>query len=163
MNELKRRWLQISPRERRLVVGCVLLLILWLCYYALWLPWQQQTEQWQRTLAREKGTVEWMLQQAPRLREQGARPMPQGESLSLSATVTRSAAVQGLNITRLQPQGERLAVTLEPSDFNLLMQWLTQLEQQYRVRIVAFEVAAQANKPGWVMVNKLMLERSDGR
>ncbi|OMQ20037.1 type II secretion system protein GspM [Serratia oryzae] len=163
MNELKRRWLQISPRERRLVVGCGLLLILWLCYYALWLPWQQQTEQWQRTLAREKGTVEWMLQQAPRLREQGARPMPQGESLSLSATVTRSAAVQGLNITRLQPQGERLAVTLEPSDFNLLMQWLTQLEQQYRVRIVAFEVAAQANKPGWVMVNKLMLERSDGR
>lgn len=162
MNELKRRWLQISPRERGLLLGCGVLLTLCLCYYALWQPWQQQAEQWQRTIAREQGTVAWMLQQAPRLREQTARPTP-GESLSLSATVTRSAAAQGINITRLQPQGERLAVTLEPSDFNLLMQWLTQLEQQYRVRIVAFEVAVQANKPGWVTINKLMLERSDGR
>ncbi|MHA7846000.1 type II secretion system protein GspM [Serratia sp. D1N4] len=162
MNELKRRWQQVSPRERGLVVGCGVLIILSLCYYALWQPWQQQAEQWQRTIAREKSTVEWMTQQAPRLREQGVRQV-QGEPLSLSATVTRSAAVKGMNITRLQPQGERLAVTLEPSDFNPLMQWLTQLEQQYQVRIVALEVTALVNKPGWVTVNKLTLERSDGR
>lgn len=162
MNELKRRWLQISSRERGLVLGCGVLLILCLCYYALWLPWQQQAEQWQRTIVREKGTVAWMTEQAPRLREQGARPVT-GEPLSLSATVTRSAAAQGMNITRIQPQGERLAVTLEPSDFNQLMRWLTQLEQQYRVQIVALDVAAQSAKPGWVAVNKLMLERSDGR
>ncbi|AHG18851.1 hypothetical protein Z042_03925 [Chania multitudinisentens RB-25] len=162
MNELKRRWLQISPRERGLVVGCGVLLIVSLCYYALWLPWQQQAEQWQRTIAREKGTVEWMLQQAPRLQQQAARPMPE-ETLSLSATVTRSAAAQGINITRLQPQGERLALTLEPSDFNALMQWLTQLEQQQGIRIAAFEVAAQPRTPGWVVVNKLVLERHDGR
>jgi general secretion pathway protein M len=162
MNELKRRWQQVSPRERWLVLGCGALLILCLCYYAFWLPWQQQAEQWQRTIAREKSTVEWMAHQAPRLREQSARPA-QEEPLSLSATVTRSAVAQGMNITRLQPQGERLAVTLEPSDFNQLMRWLTQLEKQYHVQIVAFEVAAQANKPGWVTVNKLTLERSDGR
>ncbi|MFC0228500.1 type II secretion system protein GspM [Serratia aquatilis] len=162
MNELKRRWLQFSPRERLLLLGCGVLMIVSLCYYTLWQPWQQRAEQWQRTIAREKGTVEWMTQQAPRLRQQTPRPL-QDESLSLSATVTRSATAQGIGIARIQPQGERLAVTLEAGDFNRLMLWLTQLEQQYRVRVVALDVAAQPGKPGWVAVNKLMLERRNGR
>ena len=115
MNELKHRWLQLSLRERGLVLGCGVLVIVSLCYYALWLPWQQQASQWQRTIAREKNTVEWMLQQAPRLRLQGAQPIEE-TSLSLSARVAQSAAAQNMNITRMQPQGERLAVTLEPGD-----------------------------------------------
>ncbi|WON76407.1 type II secretion system protein M [Serratia sp. UGAL515B_01] len=162
MNELKRRWLQISPRERGLLLGCGVLIVLSLCYYTLWQPWQQRAEQWQHTISREKDTVEWMSQQAPRLRQQTPPPV-QGEPISLSATVTRSASAQGIIIARIQPQGERLAVTLEPSDFNRLMLWLTQLERQYRIRILAFDVAAKPEKPGWVAVNKLMLEHSDGR
>ncbi|TQI80027.1 general secretion pathway protein M [Serratia fonticola] len=162
MNELKRRWRQLSLREQGLVLGCCALVIVSLCYSLLWLPWQQQASQWQRTIAREKSTVEWMLQQAPRLRQQGSRPAVD-ISQSLSATVAQSAAARKMNITRLQPQGERLAVTLEPSDFNTLMQWLTQLEQQHRVRIVALEVAMRPEQPGWVTVNKLTLERHDER
>lgn len=162
MNELKRRWSQLNPRERALLLSCGVLMMMSLCYYALWQPWQQRAEQWQRTIAREKGTVEWMHQQAPRLRQQTPRPVPD-ETLSLSATVTRSASAQGIGIARIQPQGERLAVTLEAGDFNRLMLWLTQLEQQHRVRVLALDVAAQPGKPGWVAVNKLMLERSDGR
>lgn len=88
---------------------------------------------------------------------------PIQEPLSLSARVAQSAAAQNMNITRMQPQGERLAVTLEPGDFNALMLWITQLEKRYSVRIVALEVAMRPDKPGWVTVNKLMLERSDGR
>lgn len=162
MNELKHRWLQLSLRERGLVLGCGVLVIVSLCYYALWLPWQQQASQWQRTIAREQNTVEWMLQQAPRLRQQETQPI-QETSLSLSARVAQSAAAQNMNITRMQPQGERLAVMLEPGDFNALMLWITQLEKRYSVRIVALEVAMRPDKPGWVTVNKLMLERSDGR
>lgn len=160
MNELKRRWLQLSLREQGLVLGCGVWVIVSLCYSLLWLPWQQQVSQWQRTIAREKSTVEWMLQQAPRLRQQGSRPTVD-TSQSLSATVAQSAAARKMNITRLQPQAERLAVTLEPSDFNTLMQWLTQLEQQHRVRIVALEVAMRPEQPGWVTINKLTLERHD--
>ncbi|PVZ84716.1 type II secretion system protein M [Serratia sp. S1B] len=161
MNELKRRWLQLQPREQGLLLGCGALLIISLCYYALWLPWQKQTEQWQRTITREKSTVEWMQQQAPRLRQPQTRSAPD-ESLSLSAAVAQSAAAQNINISRLQPQGTGLAVTLEPSDFNQLMLWLSRLEQQYHVQIVALDVTAIANKPGWVTVNKLMLDRNNG-
>lgn len=64
---------------------------------------------------------------------------------------------------RLQPQGERLAITLVAGDFNRLMQWLTQLEQQYRVHIVALDVSAQENRPGGVNINSLVLEGKAGR
>jgi general secretion pathway protein M len=161
MNELKQRWQQFSQRERGLMVGCGVLLMLCLGYYALWQPWQQQAAEWQRTIAREQNTVAWMAQQAPRLSQQTPRSTPV-EARSLSATITSSAAAQSIQITRLQPQGERLAVTLEPNDFDALMQWLTQLEQQYSVHILAFEVVAQADKPGWVTVDKLVLEHSSG-
>lgn len=161
MNELKHRWLQLSLRERGLVLGCGVLVIVSLCYYVLWLPWQQQASQWQRTIAREKTRWNGCCS---RLRACANRAQPiQETSLSLSARVAQSAAAQNMNITRMQPQGERLAVTLEPGDFNALMLWLTQLEKRYSVRIVALEVAMRPDKPGWVTVNKLMLERSDGR
>lgn len=164
MSELQRRWRQISLRERVLLIGCGGLMLLSLCYYALWQPWQQQSAQRQRAIDREKQTVDWMQQQAPRLRQQGSRPpLQKGESLSLSALTARSAAVQGLNITRLQPQGERLAVTLDNSDFNQLMRWLTDLEQNSGVKVFALEVTALPRTPGWVAVNKLTLERRDER
>lgn len=52
--------------------------------------------------------------------------------------------------------GERLAVTLAPVEFNALMQWLTQLERRNRIRTVVFDVVAQGNQPGYVMVNRLV-------
>lgn len=161
MNKLKGRWRQISSRERGLILGCSTLLILCMGYYVLWQPWIQQAVKWRNTITREKDTVEWMLQQAPRLQMQKVRSQ-QGKSFSLSAMVARTSSAQGLTITRLQPHGEQLTVTLSPGEFNLLMQWLTQLEQQYHIRIVALDVAAQANKPGWITVNRLILERKEG-
>ncbi|MEG0868826.1 MAG: type II secretion system protein M [Hafnia sp.] len=158
MNKFKGRWQQISARERGLILGGSTLLILCMGYYMLWQPWIQQAQQWRNTIAREKDTVEWMLQQAPRIQAQEPAPQ-QGKSFSLSAVAARSALEQGLTINRLQPHGEQLTVSLAPGDFNLLMHWLTQLELQYRIRIVALDVAAQVNKPGWITINRLILER----
>ncbi|EEQ2290606.1 type II secretion system protein M, partial [Escherichia coli] len=67
----------------------------------------------------------------------------------------------GVSVTRLQPQGERLAVTLAPVEFNALMQWLTQLERRHRIRTMVFDVAAQGNPPGQVTVNRLVLSQDD--
>ena len=159
MNELKKRLQQLSSRERRLLTGGGGLLIVRLGYYALWNPWQLREEKWRNIIAREKNTVEWMKQQAPRLQIQ-KDSVQQDESLSLSATVAGSSSSYGVVITRLQPQGKHLSVTLAPGEFNHLMQWLTQLELQHHIHIVAFDVVAQDNKPGWVVVNRLILTRN---
>ena len=162
MNTFKRYWQQLSLRERALVLGGGGLAVACLFYYILWLPWRQQAAQWQRTIADEKSTIERMLQLAPRIRQQDTRPLSaRDENLSVSAVVTQSAAAQGASITRIQPQGQQLAITLEPGDFNGFMHWLITLEQQHRIHITALEVAAYRDKPGWVAVNKLTLERKD--
>ncbi|HHT0304124.1 TPA: type II secretion system protein GspM [Raoultella planticola] len=162
MNKLKNRWYQMSLRERWLITGGSVLLILCMGYYTLWQPWQQQAEKWRNTIAREKNTVEWMQRQVPRLQAQVDNPQL-GQPLSLSATVASTSSAHGQTIIRLQPQGERLAITLVAGDFNRLMQWLTQLEQQYRVHIVALDVSAQENRPGGVNINSLVLEGKAGR
>lgn len=160
MNELKKRLQQLSLRERGLVTGGIVLFIACLGYYAIWNPWQLREEKWWNIIAREKSTVEWMKQQAPRLQTKKNR-VKKDESLSLSAIVAGSSSSYGVAITRLQPQGEQLIVTLAPCEFNLLMQWITQLELQHYIHIVAFDVTAQDNKAGWVTVNRLILTRNE--
>lgn len=163
MNELRKRLQQISSLEGSLLTGCVALLTVIFVYYGLWQPWLLREDKWRATAAREKSTVEWMKQQAPNIRRQEPGMPQQGEPLSLSAAVARTSTAYGVSVSRLQPQGERLAVTLAPVEFNALMQWLTQLERRHRIRTVVFDVSAQSNSPGQVTVNRLLLSRDDAK
>ena len=150
MNELKKRLQYISPRERRLLTGCVALLVVAFVYYVLWQPWLVREDKWRTVVAREKNTVEWMKQQIPSIKKWEASTPEPGEPLGLSAAVTQTSSAY-----------ERLAVTLAPVEFNALMQWLTQLERRHRIRTVVFDVVAQGNQPGYVTVNRLVLSQDD--
>ncbi|EFE9718802.1 type II secretion system protein M, partial [Escherichia coli] len=46
MNELKKRLQYVSPRERRLLIGCVALLVVVFVYYVLWQPWLIREDKW---------------------------------------------------------------------------------------------------------------------
>ncbi len=161
MNELKKRLQYISPRERRLLTGCVALLVVAFVYYVLWQPWLVREEQWRTVVAREKNIVEWMRQQIPSIKKWEASMSEQGEPLGLSTAVTQTSVAYGVSVIRLQPQGNRLIVTLAPVEFNALMQWITQLECRHRIRTVVFDVVAQGNQPGYVAVNRLVLSSED--
>ncbi|MEH2921073.1 type II secretion system protein GspM [Samsonia erythrinae] len=162
MNGLRQRWLAMSRRERLLTVACAALLLLSFLYYAILQPWQWRTAQWERTISREKQTVVWMQKQAA--------VMPQGNQaqadvsqrdVSLPILVSQSTQRYGLNIVRLQPQSHQVSVLLAQSDFNRLMRWLNELEQQNGVRVVSLDVNAVEQAPGSVEVTRLLLERMD--
>lgn len=72
----------------------------------------------------------------------------------------REAASHGLAVARLQPQGKRLQVTLQPCTFQALMAWLDAPAMR-GVNAVSLSVTGQPSRPGWVMVNHLLLERDD--
>lgn len=77
MNELKKRLQYISPRERRLLTGCVALLVVAFVYYVLWLPWLVREDKWRTVVAREKNTVEWMKQQISSIKKwEASTPEP---------------------------------------------------------------------------------------
>ncbi|MBT9186148.1 type II secretion system protein M [Pectobacterium punjabense] len=162
MNELRQRWQAMSPRERQLMVVCAAMLLLCLMYYAIVQPWQLREELWERTISREQQTVNWMQKQAPLIpRENQAQGENSQRETSLPILISQSTQRYGLSVVRLQPQGNQASVTLAQSDFNSLLRWLSELEQQNGVRVVSLDVNAVEQSPGMVDVTRLMLERSD--
>lgn len=159
MHNLMTLWQQRTRRERHLLLGMGVMLIIGLVYYALWQPWQSRETQWRQTLTREQASLQWMRQQTPllqQLRQQKSPAAPQEPSTVLM----REAARHGIAIVRLQPQGARLGLSVQPADFQALMAWLDALGQA-GMTTVTLTVAAVAQQPGRVTVTTLVLERSD--
>ena len=159
MHNLMTLWQQRTRRERHLLLGMGVMLIIGLVYYALWQPWQSRETQWRQTLTREQASLQWMRQQTPllqQLRQQKSPAAPQEPS----TVIMREAARHGLTIVRLQPQGARLGLSVQPADFQALMAWLDALGQA-GMTTVTLTVAAVAQQPGRVTVTTLVLERSD--
>ncbi|HIH5061046.1 TPA: type II secretion system protein GspM [Klebsiella oxytoca] len=159
MHNLMTLWQQRTRRERHLLLGMGVMLIIGLVYYALWQPWQSRETQWRQTLTREQASLQWMRQQSPllqQLRQQKSPAAPQEPS----TVIMREAARHGIAIVRLQPQGARLGLSVQPADFQALMAWLDALGQA-GMTTVTLTVAAVAQQPGRVTVTTLVLERSD--
>ncbi|EIX9036306.1 type II secretion system protein GspM [Klebsiella oxytoca] len=159
MHNLMTLWQQRTRRERHLLLGMGVMLIIGLVYYALWQPWQSRETQWRQTLTREQASLQWMRQQTPllqQLRQQKSPAAPQEPS----TVIMREAARHGIAIVRLQPQGARLSLSVQPADFQALMAWLDALGQA-GMTTVTLTVAAVAQQPGRVTVTTLVLERSD--
>jgi general secretion pathway protein M len=74
---------------------------------------------------------------------------------SLDQLVNRSARQLGLTINRLQPQNNKLNVTLEHAKFNLVLQWLAQLQQQYGLTLDSVDFRADSTA-GMVRVRVLL-------
>ena len=80
MHNLMTLWQQRTRRERHLLLGMGVMLIIGLVYYALWQPWQSRETQWRQTLTREQASLQWMRQQTPllqQLRQQKSPAAPQ--------------------------------------------------------------------------------------
>ena len=152
-------WRQRTPSEQRLLLGLTGLLAACAFWYGLWQPWRAREAQWRQTLAREQASLQWMRQQTPLLRQLRNQKPPTAPE-EPSTVIMRDAARHGLTIVRLQPQGSRLSLTVQPADFQALMAWLDALGQA-GMTTATLAVTAVAQQPGWVTINTLVLERSD--
>jgi general secretion pathway protein M len=159
MHNLLALWQQRTRRERHLLLGMGVMLLIGLVYYALWQPWQNRETQWRQTLAREQASLQWMRQQTPLL-ERFSQQKPLTSQEDPSTVIMREAGRHGIAIVRLQPQGARLSLTVQPAEFQALIAWLDTLGQA-GMTTTTLAVTAVAQQPGWVTVNTLVLERSD--
>ena len=110
-------------------------------------------------LVKEQASLRWMTEQAPRLQQLSQQPAPAAKE-ALTALVMREAASHGLTVIRLQPQGKRLQITLQPCAFQALIDWLDAPAMR-GVNAISLSVTGQPSRPDWVTVNHLLLERDD--
>lgn len=141
-------WRQRTPSEQRLLLGLTGLLAACAFWYGLWQPWRAREAQWRQTLVKEQASLRWMTEQAPRLQQLSQQPAPAAKE-ALTALVMREAASHGLTVIRLQPQGKRLQITLQPCAFQALIDWLERSGDARRQRNLAVrDRAAVATRLG---------------
>ncbi len=152
---------QLPPRDRMMLVGAAGAAVL-LLYLSLWLPWQRDLSRLRTAVPQQKVQLAQMRVQAMeinQLRASGRMPMSGG---NLLANLEQSATASGIRarITRMEPDGASGArLSLDGVDFNALIGWLANLQNQGGVRI---EKAVFEAQPAVGTVNARLTLRGAG-
>lgn len=131
------------------VVGTALVVV------ALWQPLRSVRQGLTDQIARHERAL-LMLQEQP----EAASPVAATATLderSLNVIVTESSAAFQLTIRRLEPEGNRIRVSLEDATFDALVLWLESLWGDHGLRVNEIEVSRRP-APGIVNAT-LTLER----
>jgi len=146
------RWYQgREPQERPIIAGLAAVVVLSLFWLLIWKPladWQELSE---NRYSNALDTWEWVQANEARARQAagGNGPATAREG-SLLPLITRLANSRGLTLSRLQPEADgAVSVVLQAQPFNLMLQWLDDLQQQHSVVVQRVSLDAEGN-PGLI-------------
>jgi len=146
------RWYQSrEPQERPVIAGLAAVALLSLVWLLFWKPLADWQEVSRNRYSNAHETWEWVQANEARAREaaRGAGPTS-GREGSLLPLITRLANSRGLTLSRLQPEADgAVSVVLQAQPFNLLLQWLDDLERQHSVVVQRVSLDAEG-RPGLV-------------
>ena len=147
------QWLDgLAPRERNLVYAAAGLLAVALVYLIVVLPVTTAAKHRAARIEQKSADLAWMRQVAPQVAAASAAGDATAGGESLVVLVDRTGREAGLGgaIRDQSPSGEHaLRLRLEAAQFDVLVVWLTNLQQQYGVRVEAATIDA-AGAPGLV-------------
>ncbi|MBY5923518.1 type II secretion system protein GspM [Ferrimonas balearica] len=151
-------WSDRTDQEQRLLTLLAPVLVIGLFYWLIWAPISNGLDQAERAVQAERMNLSQIKENASRYvsLQRGSSNRPGGGNLS--QIVSRTAASAGLTIARMQPQGDNLQLWLEDTQFEKLMAWLAELQQQNGVNVEALDITA-ANDPGLIQVRRLQLSQ----
>lgn len=155
MHAIEKHFTRLNKKEQLLVIGCGVLLLLYLLYYLLWSPISSQHEglQTQRQQAHlQLREVTLLAQKYRELIKTGT-----GESapkqINLSKVADSSATAHQLQIKRYQPSALGGAqVRFENVAFGGLVGWLHEMEAVHKVSIQDISITG-ASDSGLVNVS----------
>lgn len=150
---------QLAPREQRLILLALPLLVVMLGWAFVWHPLAEGRKEWRERSAQLAGDVAWMRQAVP---VTGASTAQAREGLgprSLLAVTDSSLREAGLGPTlrRIEPATERrVRVWFEQASFDAVVGWLEGLDQRYGVQVA--EIAANRRDGAGIVDVRLTLE-----
>ncbi|WP_371194338.1 type II secretion system protein GspM [Glaciecola sp. SC05] len=155
MQALKQWFLQLSERERILVVAASAVSIVVLFYYLVWSPLHQAVDTQSAALENDRKLLVWVQEQSSRAQMLQSTGQQSSFSGSLTQLVNQTTREANILVSRLQPQGEELQVWIDQVPFNSLMRWLADLEQ--RGVVILQSDFSETNEDGFVQVRRLQL------
>ncbi|WP_371318787.1 type II secretion system protein GspM [Pseudomonas gingeri] len=118
---LTQRWQGLGLRDRRMLIGLAVFLLVVTLFSAVWQPAQQRLERGER-LYQQRLLLAAEVQRAQPVHQHST------PSRSLSTRLSETVAAAGLELQQLDQDGQSLRVTLGGNALALL-QWLDQTEQ----------------------------------
>jgi general secretion pathway protein M len=137
-------WNRLQPRERNMLAIGAIVCAISLAWAFVWHPLSRARTDAHTRVERARDDVAWMRSmtaQANELHTQGARGHAERQGKSLLALADASARAAGLSgaLKRVEPTGGNgVRVSFEVANFDMLVEWLSQLARDYGVRVSDF-------------------------
>ncbi len=158
-------WLSRQPRERWVLGGSGVVLLMVLLYLLVWEPWHHNMQRLRSDVAALGADLVWMQQAAVQLRQvQGtgrttATSTPRS-GMALATQTEQAARAAGLDtaLRRIEPQSDgRLRLWLEQVGFATLLPWLIDLRYEQGVYIDDIQLERSNSLQGDVVNARLTL------
>ncbi len=160
MQQLKDKFNSLQPRERWVVIGGAILVLVVAVYVFALAPLYSAVDAQAKRVAQKEGDLAWMRSVSGEVAvlsaAQPSRPGPSNESLVV--LIDRAARECGLSnsLTGQTPNGERgIRVRLESAEFDKLMVCLGTLQQVHAIDVESATIDRTA-KPGLVNANLVL-------
>jgi len=143
----------LQPRERQLVIGAAVLLIVFIAYLLLWQPYGgKHLRDLQDNVTEQRATLAWMQQAAVRAQQLRGNSAPAAGGQSLMTLIDQTAQSNDLSaaMKRIEPAGDRsVRVWIEQAPFDTLTAWLEVLNRSHGVHVQTITLDREAG-PGRV-------------
>lgn len=148
-----KEWFEsLEVRERRLIIGGGITLLLMSVYFLGWEPFINGLHDLRKSTQRKQIELAWMQKAAKEVKQLQATqssPVRIASGQSLLGVIDRSAKAKRLgdSLKRVQPDGTSKArVWLENAKFDVVIGWLEDLERRYGVGVETITLEKQAEK-----------------
>ena len=165
IEKLFQSWRMLAARERRMVIGAGLVVVLALGYQVLFEPAWRGRAQLATELPQMRGQLAQMTALAAEARLLGAGPRAGDTPQTLRASLQQSVTAAGLadRLTQLSLNGELFDLRFSAVPYATWLAWLDTTLRETRLRVADLTVSRDA-APGIVSI-RLVLEapRREGR
>jgi general secretion pathway protein M len=155
MQGIRQWYLQLSERERILVLSAGAVSVVVLFYYLIWAPLNNSLNTQSAALDSDQKLLVWVQEQSNRAQLLKSTGQVASFNGSLTQLVNQTTRAANISVSRLQPQDDELQVWIDEVSFNALMRWLQDLEQ--RGVIILQSDFSETNEAGIVQVRRLQL------
>lgn len=158
MNNLRTWWQGLALREQQLVGFCAAILVIGIMYWGIWTPISNAQIEAERSHNAAQQTLNYVKQTANKiagLKQAGAQEKVRG---SLSSIVNQTAGQYQLEITRMQPQGDKIQLWMDDVPFDALLGYLHDLVEQKGLTLDSVDLA-ESDVTGFVKVRRIQLSQ----
>ena len=156
---MKEKWQSLNQREQHLVLVMAVVIVIFVLYLLIWRPLNNSISTQQYNIAKQEELLIWINEKQAEYQLAQNFNQSKNSNNSLSSVINSTSARNKIVISRIQPQGDEILVTIDEIAFNSLMDWLKEMSVAEGVIIKAIDLARTDTK-GVVKVRRLNLGRS---